>query len=69
MEDVLDHISTSPTFVDPNLSISKATQLIGEKLVWDLPVVSKDMSLRFVPSSQSSRILFKKLKINRDNYY
>ena len=45
MEDVLDHISTSPTFVDPNLSISKATQLIGEKLVWDLPVVSKDMSL------------------------
>ncbi len=45
MEDVLDHISTSPTFVDPDLSISKATELIGEKLVWDLPVVSKDMSL------------------------
>ena len=45
MEDVLDHISTSPTFVDPELSISKATGLIGEKSVWDLPVVSKDMSL------------------------
>ena len=45
MEDVLDHISTSPTFVDPELSISKATGLIGEKSVWDLPVVSGDMSL------------------------
>ena len=45
MEDVLDHISSSPTYIDPELSISKATELIGEKSVWDLPVVSGDMSL------------------------
>lgn len=45
MEDVLDHITASPTYVDPELSISKATKLIGEKSVWDLPVVSGDMSL------------------------
>ena len=35
MEDVLDHISISPTYVDPELSINKATELIGEKSVWD----------------------------------
>ena len=45
MEDVLDHISASPTDVDPELSIDNATKLIGKKLVWDLPVVSKNMSL------------------------
>ena len=45
MEDILDHISTSPTYVNPELSINEATKLIGEKSVWDLPVVSRDMSL------------------------
>ena len=45
MEDILDHISTSPTYVNPELSINEATKLIGEKSVWDLPVVSSDMSL------------------------
>ena len=45
MEDVLDHISKSPTYVDPELSINKATELIGEMSVWDLPVVSQDNSL------------------------
>ena len=45
MEDVLDHISISPTYVDPELSINKATELIGKKSVWDLPVVSHDKSL------------------------
>ena len=45
MEDVLDHISTSPTYVDPELSVDNATKLIGEKLVWDLPVVSKNKLL------------------------
>ena len=45
MEDVLDHISTFPSYVDPELSVSKATELIGQKSIWDLPVVSGDMSL------------------------
>ena len=45
MEDILDHISKSPTYVYPELSINEATKLIGEKSVWDLPVVSRDMSL------------------------
>lgn len=45
MEDVLDHISNSPTYVEPELSIYQATELIGKKLVWDLPVVSTDNSL------------------------
>ena len=45
MEDILDHISKSPTYIYPELSINEATKLIGEKSVWDLPVVSSDMSL------------------------
>ena len=45
MEDILDHMSTSPTYVNPELSIHEATILIGEKSIWDLPVVSRDMSL------------------------
>ena len=45
MEDILDHVSTAPTYVNPELSINEATKLIGEKSVWDLPVVSRDMSL------------------------
>jgi CBS domain-containing protein len=45
VEDVLDHVSKSPTYVSPELSINEATKLIGEKSVWDLPVVSQDMSL------------------------
>ena len=45
VEDVLDHISTTPAYVNPELSINEATQLIGERSVWDLPVVSQDMSL------------------------
>ena len=45
MEDVLDHMSATPTYVDPELSINKATKLIGKKSVWDLPVVSSNKSL------------------------
>ena len=45
MEDILDHVSVSPTYINPELSINEATKLIGEKSVWDLPVVSNDMSL------------------------
>ena len=45
MEDILDHMSTSPTYVNPELSINEATILIGEKSIWDLPVVSHDMTL------------------------
>ena len=45
VEDVLDRVSKSPTYVNPELSINEATKLIGEKSVWDLPVVSQDMSL------------------------
>ena len=45
VEDVLDHASQSPIYVNPDLSINEATKLIGKKAVWDLPVVSEDMSL------------------------
>ena len=45
MEDILDHMSISPVYVNPELSIHEATILIGEKSIWDLPVVSRDMSL------------------------
>ena len=45
MEDVVDHISTQPATIHPEMLISEATRLIGLKKVWDLPVLSKKNKL------------------------
>ena len=45
MEDVLDHISKNPISISPEMSIYDATKLIGEKSVWDLPILSRKKEL------------------------
>ena len=45
MEDIMDHVSENPTTITTSISVSDATKLIGEKKVWDLPVVSNNKIL------------------------
>ena len=45
MEDVMDHISNNPTIIYPETLVAEATKLIGDKRVWDLPIVSKEKKL------------------------
>ena len=45
MEDVLDHITESPTVINPEISLPEATKIMGLKRVWDLPVVSENKKL------------------------
>lgn len=45
MEDIMDHISEDPITITPATTVSEATKLIGEKKIWDLPIVSKTKKL------------------------
>ena len=41
-DDVIDHSIKDPVTVKSDTSITKATSIMGNKRVWDLPVVSDD---------------------------
>ena len=46
MDDVEAHMTFSPETVAPDLPLSAAVQLMGEKQIWDLPVVTHDGFLK-----------------------
>lgn len=45
VDDALDHAITKPTTCTENDSLKSAVALMGEKQVWDLPVISVDGKL------------------------
>ena len=41
-DDVINHAITNPTTVTKDMSLREAVAIMGQKQVWDLPVVSND---------------------------
>lgn len=41
-DDVINHAMTNPTTVTKDMSLTEAVAIMGQKQVWDLPVVSND---------------------------
>ena len=44
-DDVINHAMTSPTTVTKDMSLKEAVGIMGQKQVWDLPVVTSDGTL------------------------
>lgn len=40
IDDALDHSAKSPVIISPDDKVEKAVKLMGEKQIWDLPVVN-----------------------------
>lgn len=45
VDDCIEHAITSPVFTNPGASLNSAVELMGEKQVWDLPVVDNSGKL------------------------
>jgi CBS domain-containing protein len=45
VDDVLDHAFRTPTTIDPDDTLVRAVELMEEKQIWDLPVVSNEGAL------------------------
>ena len=46
VDDVLEHAIKSPLTIDPSDTLKNAVSLMGEKQVWDLPVVNSQGILK-----------------------
>ncbi len=45
IDDALDHAIQSPTTCHPDDTLLNAVELMGQKQIWDLPVIGKDGTL------------------------
>ena len=45
MDDVIEHAVASPITVEPVATLAEAVDLMGQKQIWDLPVVDGDTRL------------------------
>lgn len=44
-DDILIHTISEPVTVNPNTSLVECVQIMGDRHIWDLPVVEKDNTL------------------------